>query len=524
MKVLVKEKIADSGVEALRKEFEVDVCPEMTQEELREKIKEYDALIVRSATKVTKEIIDQAENLKIIGRAGIGVDNVDVEAATKKGIIVANAPQSNIISAAEHAIALLLTQCRNIPQANTSLKSGKWERSKFEGVELYEKTLGILGLGKIGTLVAQRALSFEMKLIAYDPYMSKERAAQLGVRLIENLDDFLKEADFITVHLPKTPETMGMIGAREIGLMKNGVRIVNAARGGIINEDDLAEAIKSGKVASAGLDVFSKEPCMESPLFALDQVVVTPHLGASTQEAQDKAGVTIAEQVLAALKGEFVSYAVNLAAGGIDDSIKPFLPLAEKLGKLFGYLVEGHISKVEMEFAGQISQFNTKILTIAILKGFFEPISSEPVTYVNAPMVAKERGISTVESKTSTSRDYVNLITVRASNSKGEVTAAATLTGKKNEERFVGIYGYDIDMAPSKYMAFFRYKDVPGMIGKVGTVLGDNGINIANMHVGRKKVAGEAVMGLNVDAPIPDEIMEKIKEIAGIPEAKFIVL
>jgi D-3-phosphoglycerate dehydrogenase len=525
MKVLVAEKIADTGIEQLKKEFEVDERTGLSPEELKEAIGEYDAIIVRSATQLNAETIERARNLKIIGRAGIGLDNVDVEAATRKGIIVANAPQSNIISAAEHTLALLLSVCRNIPQAYNSLKSGKWERSKFEGVELYGKTLGILGLGKIGTLVAQRAHSFDMEIVAYDPYISKERASQLNIRMVETLEDLLKEADFITIHLPKTGETKGMIGAKEIAKMKKGVRVVNAARGGLIDEKALAEAIKSGQVAGAGIDVFEKEPCTDSPLFEFETVVATPHLGASTTEAQDKAGFTIAEQVAAALKGDFVSNAVNIAATGVEDAIKPFLPLAEKIGRLLTYLVEERVGDLEVEYAGQISQYDTAILTVAVLKGLFEAVVHEPVTYVNAPVLAKERGIEVRETKTSVSRDYINVITVRTGDSRGKkVSAGGTLLGKKNQERFVSIYDFDIDMVPSKYMAFFRYEDRPGMIGKVGTILGNNKINVANMQVGRRVLHGEALMGINVDEPILQEVIDEIKNQAGIAEAKFMVL
>lgn len=525
MRILAAEKIADSGIEELRKEFEVDVRTGLSPEELKEVIGQYDAIIIRSATQLDAETIERAQNLKIIGRAGIGLDNVDVEAATRKGIIVANAPQSNIISAAEHTLALLLALCRNIPQAYNSLKAGKWERSKFEGVELYGKTLGILGLGKIGTLVAQRAHAFDMEIVAYDPYISKERAAQLNVRMAETLDDLLKEVDFITIHLPRTAETKGMIGAKEIAKMKKGVRIVNTARGGLVDEKALAEAVKSGHVAGAGLDVFEKEPCTDSSLLALDGVMATPHLGASTMEAQDKAGYTIAEQVAAALKGELVSNAVNIAAAGIEDAVKPFLPLAEKIGCLLTHLVEERVGDLELQYAGQISQYDTAILTVAVLKGLFGAVVHEPVTYVNAPILAKERGIEIREVKTPVSRDYINVITVSTGDAQGKrISVGGTLVGKKNQKRFVSIYDFDIDMVPSKYMAFFRYEDRPGMIGKVGTILGNNKINVANMQVGRKVLHGEALMGINVDEPISQKVIEEIKSQAGITDAKFMVL
>lgn len=525
MKVLITEPIADAGVEQLKQDFEVDVKTDLSPEQLKECISEYDALIIRSATQVDGEVISKAGKLKIIGRAGIGLDNVDVEAATKKGIIVANAPQSNIVSAAEHTIALLLTQCRNIPQANVSLKSGEWKRAKFEGAEVAGKILGVVGLGRVGAIVAQQALGLNMKVIAYDPFLSKERFVTLGAKRVEKLEDLLKRADFITVHLPKTKETIGMFGEREFSLMKDGVRIVNTARGGIFQEAALIKALRGGKVASAGIDVFEKEPCTSSPLFEFNQVVVTPHLGASTQEAQDRAGITIAEQVVAALKGEFVGNAVNIAAAEIEDAVKPFLPLTEKLGRLFTQITEGRpINEIEIEYAGNISRYNTSILTVAAFKGMFTPIVYEPVTYVNAPILARERGIEVKEVKTVSTRDYLNVVTIRGRDNEHEVTAGGTLVGKKNQERFVSIYDFDIDMLPSEFMAFFRYKDVPGIIGKVGTILGKNNINIANMQVGRKVLHGEALMGINVDIPIPEEVMEEIRQQAGISDAKFMTL
>jgi D-3-phosphoglycerate dehydrogenase len=489
----------------------------MTADELLEEIGQYEALIVRSATKVTEDVISRANNMKIIGRAGIGVDNVDVEAATKRGIIVANAPQSNIVSAAEQTIALLLASARNIAQASASMKAGKWERSKFQGVEVYEKTLGLIGLGRIGTLVAQRAHGLGMKIIAYDPYISKERAAQLGIERAASLEDVLKVSDFLTVHLPKTKETIGMFGEREFALMKDGVRLINTARGGIYQTDALVNAIQSGKVAAMGVDVYEEEPPTGNPLLELDAVTCTPHLGASTIEAQDRAGTQIAEQVIAGLNGEFVSNAVNIPLIPVEamEAVKPFLPLAEKLGKLFTKLAEGGVYSVDIDYIGPISKFDTKLLTIAILKGLFEGVVEEPVNYVNAPVFAEERGIEVNELRKASSQDYLNVIRVTGKNNGEPITVAGTLVGKKNQPRFVNVYQFDIDMAPSKYLAFFRYEDIPGMIGKVGTILGEHGINISNMQVGRKKIGGEALMGINVDIPIPDAVVEEIKGATG---------
>lgn len=527
MKVLVKEKIAEAGVQALRDDgFDVTFAPEMPVDEMMEVIGEYDGLIVRSATKVSAEVIAAATNMKVIGRAGVGVDNVDVEAATKRGIIVCNAPTSNVISAAEHTIALLLAQARNIPQAVASLKECKWERSKFGGTEVYEKTLGIVGLGRIGTLVASRAQGLGMKIIGHDPYVTKERSAQLGIEMVENFDDLLKQADFITVHLPKTAETIGMFGDREFGLMKDGVRLVNTARGGIYQEEALMRALDSGKVASVGIDVYPSEPCTDSPLFAYEQVVATPHLGASTTEAQDKAGTQIAEYVGAALKGEFVSTAVNIAAVApeVMEVLEPFLPLAEQIGKVYTHLSAGQTKALEIEFAGEVAEHETRLLATAVLKGIFESAVDEPVNYVNAPHLAEERGIAVKETKSSAHRDYASLIIVAGETDKGTVRVAGTVIGAKNEPRLVSLYDFDIDMAPSDHMAFFRYVDKPGMIGKVGTALGNESINIASMQVGREKAGGTALMGVNVDDPIPAGVLEQIKHEAGIEEAWLVEL
>jgi D-3-phosphoglycerate dehydrogenase len=522
-KILITEKIADSGIESLKKEFDVDVKLDLAKDKPKivEVIGDYNALIIRSATKVDKDILDAAKNMKIIGRAGIGVDNVDVEEATKHGIIVANAPQSNIISAAEHAMALMLALSRNIAKADKSLREGKWERSKFEGAELYEKTLGVIGLGKIGMLVAERSAGFGMNLIAYDPYLSSEKARQLGIKLVDKLDDLLKEADFITVHLPKNKETLGLIGEKEIAKMKSTARIINTARGGIIDEKALAKAIDEGKIAGAGFDVYETEPCTDSPLFSVENAVVTPHLGASTEEAQDKAGITIAEQVMAGLKGEFVSFAVNLSAS-VDEAIKPYLPLAENAGSLFANLIEKSIDKIEVEYFGEIATHNTGLLTVAVLKGIFGKVVHEPVTYVNAPLIAKERGIEVIESKSETPKEYLNLIRVVTVQNGETVSAAVTMV--ENQERFVEINGYAVDLPPQNYMAYFKYQDVPGVIGKVGTVLGKAGINIASMQVGRQKYHGQAAMVITVDSPISDDLIDEIKVEANISEAKAITI
>ncbi|HVL33200.1 MAG TPA: phosphoglycerate dehydrogenase [Actinomycetota bacterium] len=522
MKVLVAEPIADAGIDALRAAFDVDVITDLTHERLLEVIEAYDAIIVRSATKVGADVIERGRSLKVIGRAGIGVDNVDVEAATRHGILVVNAPQSNIVSAAEHAMALLLSQARNIPQANASLKSGKWERSKFEGVELHGKTLAVLGLGRIGSLVAQRALAFGMKIVAYDPYVSKARAAQMGVELVPTIQDALRIADFVTIHLPKTKETAGAIGAEELALCKPNARIINAARGGIVDEQALADAVRAGKLGGAGFDVFAEEPTTSSPLFELDGIVVTPHLGASTTEAQDKAGATIAEQVLLALRGDLAPYAVNVDVGReISDAVKPFLGLAEKLGAIFTHIGGSALHKVQITYQGQIASHETRVLTLSVLKGMLSAVVHEPVTFVNAPLMAAERGIEYVEMKETTGRDYVNQMEIRG---EGDVVVSGTVVGVRNEERLTGVYDFPIDMPPGRHMCFLRYDDRPGVIGTIGTILGGRGINIADMRVGRRDKGGEALMALAVDQPMTPEVLAELQKGSGAKDARFIEL
>jgi D-3-phosphoglycerate dehydrogenase len=521
MKVLVAEKIADSGIELLKRDFDVDVLTGLSPEELVERIGEYDALIVRSATKATREVIEAGRNLKIIGRAGVGIDNVDVAAATERGIIVCNAPTSNIVSAAEHTIALLMAQVRNIPQANASMHAGKWERSKFTGTEVFEKTLGVVGLGRIGTLVAERAKGLGMKVIAYDPYITEERAAQLGIGYASSLDELLPQADFITVHLPKTKETIGMFGPAEFAKMKDGVRLVNTARGGIYQEAALIEALQSGKVASAGIDVYEVEPCTESPLFAFDQVIVTPHLGASTEEAQDRAGEQIAEYVAAGLKGEMVPTAVNIAPvpPEVMEAVGPYIPVGEALGSALAQIARGPVSEVEVHFIGNLAELDTRILKTAVLKGMLTVVAEDTINFVNANHYAELRGITVTEHKKPESFDYLGLMAVVAKVGAEEVTLAATLVGKKNEPRLVRFNEFEIDMAPSKYMAFLEYGDVPGVVGKVGTALGQAKINIASMQVGRTEAGGTALMGVNVDSPISDELLARIAADVGATAA-----
>ncbi len=521
MKVLVAEKIAPSGIEMLKGQFDVEVKTDLTPEQLVAEIPAYDALIVRSATKATREVIEAGTNLKIIGRAGVGVDNVDVTAATERGIIVCNAPTSNVVSAAEHTMALMLASSRKIPQANASMKQGKWERSKFTGAELYEKTLAIIGLGRIGSLVAERARGFGMKLIGYDPYISVERAQAMGIELYQSIDEVLPVADYVTVHLPKTKETIGMFGAPQFAKMKDGARLVNTARGGIYQVDALADALRSGKVASAAVDVFEVEPCTDSPLIEFDNAILTPHLGASTEEAQDRAGEQIAEFVALGLLGKMVPTAVNIAPVPPDvyEKVGPYLPLAENLGKLIAQMARGGVDALDILFVGGLADVDTRILKTAVLKGMLTVVSAESINFVNADYYAEQRGIRVTESRKSETRDYVSLVHVKAETPSGPLEAGATLVGMKNEPRLVSLYGYDLDMPPSPFMSFFIYEDKPGMIGKVGTLLGAHKINIGQMQVGRTTKGGNALMGVTVDTPVPSDVLQKLVREAGMHDA-----
>jgi D-3-phosphoglycerate dehydrogenase len=523
MKVLISENLSGAGIERLREHLEVDVRTDLSPEGLEEVIGDYDALVVRSATRVDAALLERAENLKVIGRAGVGLDNVDVDAATKQGVLVVNAPQSNVLSAAEHTMALLLAQARNVPQAHIALVGGAWERERWQGVELHGKTLGIVGLGRVGALVAQRASAFGMRIVAFDPYIAPARAAQMGVELVEKMEEICERADFITIHLPKTPETVGIIGERELALVRPGARIVNTARGGLIAEDALLQALQDGRVAGASIDVFEDEPVTEHPLFGLPNVVVTPHLGASTAEAQDKVGLAIAEQLLLALRGDFVPYAVNVDVGSdIPEAVRSYLHLGERLGRVAVALTGAGIEGLRFEYHGGIAEHDTRALTLAGLKGAFSAVVHEPVTFVNAPLIAEERGITVEESKSSQSLDYVNLVEVRAQ-AKGEtVSVAGVLVGKRDTEKLVRVYGYDIDMAFTDNMVFFRYEDRPGVVGIIGTLLGDGGVNIANMQVGRKTEGGEALMALAVDTPIPEPTLSRITEQARLRDARLV--
>ncbi len=526
MKVLVKEEIADAGVDLLRANFEVDLGLEMSEEELRERIGEYDAILIRSATKLTADLIERAERLKVIGRAGTGVDNVDIPAATRRGIVVANAPESNSVAAAEHTLALALSLFRNIPQAQATLVDGRWERSRFKGAELYGKTLGVVGFGRIGQLVAKRAQSFEMDVVAFDKFVSAERFRELGVDGVGSVEEVYGRADVITLHVPKTPETVNLIDAEAIAAMVDGVRIVNCARGELVDLDALVAGLESGKVAGAALDVFPSEPFTEHPIFARDDVVVTPHLGASTAEAQDRAGIVTAEQVTAALSGGVVTNAVNIAAVRPEamEALAPFVPLCEKLGRLAQGLGDGSVDRVTAEFRGRIASHDTRLLGIAVLVGILSGHTEEPVNLVNAPQMAEERGIELVETKDSSSEDFTELVTVRLESDGEEVEVAGTGVGPRNEPYLVSAWGESFYLPFAEHLAVFRYADRPGMIGRVGTVFGEEGVNIISAAVGAEPGGQSAVMALTTDAPVHRETIEKILQLDGFSVGRSVDL
>ncbi len=526
MKVLVAEQIAASGVALLKEKFEVDVKTDLTPEELVAAIPAYDALIVRSATQASREVIEAGVNLKIIGRAGVGVDNVDVDAATERGIIVCNAPTSNIVSAAEQTMALMLAVARKTPQANQSMHACKWERSKFTGSELYEKTLAVIGLGRIGSLVAERARGFGMKLIGYDPYTSEERAAKMGVTLYQTVEELLPLADFITVHLPKTKDTIGMFGPEQFAQMKDGVRLINTARGGIYQIPALADAVRSGKVAGAGIDVFETEPCTDSPLIEFDNVILTPHLGASTAEAQDRAGEQIAEYVLLGLEGRMVPTAVNVApvSQEVMEKVGPYIDLAQDLGTILAQLARGGVEELDILTIGALADDDTRIIRTAAVKGLLTRASDEGVNFVNAEFLAEQRGIKISETKRSETHDFVSMLVLRSVTPHGPVEIGATLLGKKDEPRIVTLLGYALDLAPTKRMAFFRYGDRPGVIGQVGTIIGEAGVNIGTMDVGRHEAGGSALMGISVDSALSAETLDAISHAAEVQDAWYVEL
>ena len=523
-RVLVADKIADKGIELLRRDFDVELGFDLEPDQLAERIGEFDALLIRSATTVTAELIERADKLRVIGRAGTGVDNVDIEAATKRGILVVNAPESNSVAAAEHTLAMALAVARNVPQAHGSLVAGRWDRSRYAGNELYGKTLGVIGFGRIGQLVAKRALAFEMEVVGFDKFVAAERFRDLGVEGVETTDELYERADVVSIHLPKTPETVNWIDEAALAKMRDGVVIVNCARGELVDLDALGAALESGKVGGAALDVFPNEPVTEHPLFEREDVVVTPHLAASTQEAQDRAGVITAEQVRAALAGEMVKNAVNIAAVRPEamEAVAPFVPLCERLGRLAQGLGNGSISRVEVEFRGALADHDTRLLGIAVLVGILTGHTEENVNLVNAPTIAEDRGIELIEIKERTSEDFTELVTVRLGEGEGAVEVEGTGVGPRNVPHLVGVWGERFNMPFADHLAIFRYRDQPGMIGRVGQACGEHGVNIVSAAVGAETGSDRAVMALTTDAPVPDAVVQEIAATDGFDAGRAV--
>jgi len=523
--VLIAEELSPATLEALGPDFEVVNCDGANRAELLAALtKGVDAVLIRSATKMDAEAIAAAKGLKVIARAGVGLDNVDIPAATAAGVMVVNAPTSNIVSAAELAISLLMASARFISPAHAALRNGKWARSKYTGAEIFEKTLGIVGFGRIGQLVAHRMQAFGMDVVAYDPYLQPARAAQLGVRLVE-LDELLKISDFITIHLPKTKETANLIGVDALSKVKPSVRIINAARGGVLDEAALFDAITEGRVAGAGLDVFATEPCTDSPLFTLDQVVATPHLGASTDEAQERAGIAVAVSVRKALAGELVPDAVNVKGGAIHEEIRPSLPLVEKMAQIATAIAGEAPVSFHLTVKGEISEHDSSILATSALKGALLACGLSDVTYVNAPALAVERGVTSSVATDPESPEYRNMISLRAALADGKsVTVDGTLMGIRKVEKIIAIDGFDLDLPPTENLLFLRYSDKPGVVGAVGNALGKSGINIAGMQVARNAAGGEALMALTVDSLISDDLIAAVKKETGANVVRSVTL
>ncbi len=509
--VLIAEELSPATVEALGPDFEVRNVDGTDRAALLSALADASAVLIRSATQMDAEAIAAAPQLKVIARAGVGLDNVDVKSATTAGVMVVNAPTSNIISAAELTVGHILSLARHIPAAHGALAQGQWKRSKYTGVELYEKTVGIIGLGRIGALITARMQAFGTNVVAYDPYVTAARAQQLGVTLL-SLEELLAQSDFITIHMPKTAETTGMISTEQLGLMKPTAFIVNVARGGLIDEDALYAALKSGRIAGAGLDVFVSEPPTESPLLALENVIVTPHLGASTDEAQEKAGVSVAKSVRLALGGELVPDAVNVAGGVIDPTVRPGIPLMEKLGQVFAGIADGPITSVDVEVRGEIAELDVSVLKLSALKGIFSNTVSESVSYVNAPLFAEQRGIAVRLTTDVESDEYRNLLTVRGTTSEGtQISVSGTLTGTKQIEKIVEINGYDVEVPVAKHLIVMIYTDRPGIVAIYGKEFGDASINIAGMQIARRNAGGQALSVLTVDSPVAEELLEKVR-------------
>ena len=509
--VVIAEELSPATVEALGPDFEVRNIDGTDRAALLTALADASAVLIRSATQMDAEAIAAAPQLKVIARAGVGLDNVDVKSATTAGVMVVNAPTSNIISAAELTVGHILSLARHIPAAHGALAQGQWKRSKYTGTELYEKTIGIIGLGRIGALITARMQAFGTNVVAYDPYVTAARAQQLGVTLL-SLDELLAQSDFITIHMPKTAETTGMISTEQLGLMKPTAYIVNVARGGLIDEDALYAALKSGRIAGAGLDVFVSEPPTESPLLALENVIVTPHLGASTDEAQEKAGVSVAKSVRLALGGELVPDAVNVAGGVIDPTVRPGIPLMEKLGQVFAGIADSPITSVDVEVRGEIAELDVSVLKLSALKGIFSNTVSESVSYVNAPLFAEQRGIAVRLTTDVESDEYRNLLTVRGTTSDGaQLSVSGTLTGTKQIEKIVEINGYDVEVPIAKHLIVMVYTDRPGIVAIYGKEFGEASINIAGMQIARRNAGGQALSVLTVDSPVDDALLEKVR-------------
>jgi len=522
MKVLVSDNLDSIGIEMFRKEegIEVDVKPGLSPEEQKSIIGEYDALVIRSATKVTADLLSAAKRLKVVGRAGIGLDNVEIPAATKHGIVVMNTPGGNVITTAEHAIAMMMALTRNIPWGTASLKAGKWEKKNLEGRELFNKVLGIIGLGKIGSIVADRARGLKMQVIVYDPFVTPERIEKAGYVGV-TIDELYKRADYITVHVPKLKDTLGLLNKNAFDRMKDGVMIINCARGGIVNEADLYDALKSGKVAGAALDVFEKEPPGMSPLFALDRVICTPHLGASTQEAQANVASAIAGQIIDYLKKGTIVNAVNVPSitGELLKKIGPFLSLADKMGSLLAQLSPGPLKEIIIEYTGDFGGLDMSPVSTAVLRGLLVPIVKDDVNFVNANFIAKERGITVTETASAESEDFINLITVKGIAADKQVTIAGTIFGKK-DERIVRINNFRLEMHPSGHLALIHNLDKPGAIGSIGTTLGKNNINIGRMQVGQEEEGARNIILLKTDLPIPEPVVEELR---ALPMVKSVI-
>ncbi len=523
MQVLVSDSLSEEGILKLKEQFTVDVSTGLSEDELVKKIKEFDALVIRSGTRVTRRVIEAADRLMIIGRAGVGVDNIDIEAATEKGIIVVNAPEGNMLSAAEHTVAMMLSMSRNIPQAHMSLKAKKWERKHFMGVEVNGKTLGVVGLGRIGAEVAKRAQGLEMNVLAYDPFITEDRALELGVELT-SVDEISKRADFITVHTPLTKETRNIIDTPQFNLMKQTARIINCARGGIINEESLAQALKTGRICAAAIDVFTSEPPFDNPLLELDNVIVTPHLGASTEEAQVNVAVAVAEEVISVLNGGSARNTINIPSVKPDVMavLSPYIKLAETLGSVTAQLLDGNYGKIMISYYGEISEKDVRPVTVAAIKGVLETALGSAVNFVNAMTLAKSRNIEVIESKSETSDEYPSSIRVELVKDSESKSVTGSVVGR--EPKIITINGQRVDLVPKGYMVVSHHVNRPNVIGPCCMILGKNNINISGMQVGRVEVGGKTIMALNVDSEVSAQILEEIRGIDGIIDAKLVTV